>query len=691
MKNKRAFGFKAVLSLIIAIVLIIGTIPLGVRSANAAAMNYNDGTRHKVCGDFSIAADNYYSGAYSFDTIKSQKGDSSNNSLTAMHSEIYDTLYTLMSDTQTYYPKYGGYTRNSLAYYWQFTDASEGKEGYWYFYSDVKNTEFNATMNREHVWAKSNASFYQKNGGSDLHHLRPTISYVNSSRNNYTFANVKGKISDYNTQKVDGKDVIWYSKSLNKVEVADDIKGDVARILLYVYVRWQQPNLFSFVNQSDLPPLDSDDTQNDGKPVIESLDTLLEWMHNDPVDTWEMSRNDLVQEVQGNRNVFIDYPEFAWMLFNKNIPNDMDTPSGYARTCENFDSDCEHEYFNVMQNPTCTEDGFIKYECKYCGYSYVEKFMAKGHNWECVDKENHIYRCKTCKEHRIIHLADSINKINDGDLVVIYCDEADKVMGCTPTGNGKLEDISPEFSNSKEMIINDRMAILTVVDNEDGTFSFVCNDRYLSCPPNGNGAFFTDENNDYCKWTLVNVHGGKYIKNVAAAYGEGENKYTQYLQCYDNFTVYGMQNDDKELFVMQFYLVSSKEHCKEGEHVFEYITNLDGTHTMVCTLCGYSQSAECEYKDNVCVYCGYENSNNNGPAQTTSDAEGLYGDVNCDKVVDMSDVTTLQKILAKLASYESYGKMSSINSDCSHDGVVTMLDVTFIQKYLAHLIDSLSA
>ncbi|MBO4414887.1 MAG: Ig-like domain-containing protein [Lachnospiraceae bacterium] len=46
-------------------------------------------------------------------------------------------------------------------------------------------------------------------------------------------------------------------------------------------------------------------------------------MELDPVDTWEMSRNDLVQQVQGNRNVFIDHPELAYAMFGRTAPDNI--------------------------------------------------------------------------------------------------------------------------------------------------------------------------------------------------------------------------------------------------------------------------------------------------------------------------------------------------------------------------------
>jgi len=126
------------------------------------------------------------------------------------------------------------------------------------------------TWNREHVWPQSLGWFSTTMAGADLHHLRPCHQSENSSRNN-----------------------TLYGVSLGYYEPKDSVKGDVARILFYLYVRYQE---------ADRYPLNT---------VCESFDMLLLWNDLDPVDSLEKQRNELAYSIQGNRNPFIDYPDYA--------------------------------------------------------------------------------------------------------------------------------------------------------------------------------------------------------------------------------------------------------------------------------------------------------------------------------------------------------------------------------------------
>ena len=241
-------------------------------------------------------------------------------------SALYKKLNKLMTDTQVFLPEY----YDGLKAYFPYTDCNNGGSSMQLFYSDTGSNSFN----REHVWPKSRASFLRHDGGCDIHHLRPANSKVNETRSNYTMGNVRGKISTYETYKYNGKSVLYYNGAYTGngcdglVEINDNIKGDVARIYLYIYVRWQEPNLFE---NTPNPVVGPNDDKNNGKKVIESLETLLQWCEMDPVDTWEMGRNDQGENLQGNRNVFIDYPEFAWLIFGQDVPEDMTTPSGEAQ------------------------------------------------------------------------------------------------------------------------------------------------------------------------------------------------------------------------------------------------------------------------------------------------------------------------------------------------------------------------
>ena len=324
----------------------------------------NTDRRGTDCTSLSSQATAYYTGNYTYDTMSKLQGGTT-NCLTTVDSAMYKQLQTLMKSTMTNSVSY-----KALTNYWPATDNSI------YFYS---NTGYGGNVSREHVWPKSHATFHQSGGGSDLHHLRPEDAQVNSRRWNYTMGNVKSTVSNPTTYDYEGKVVLWYSSDKYLVEVPDYVKGDVARILLYVYVRWEEPNLF--MNDPSAKPGPGDE-KNDGIKVIESLDTLLEWCELDPVDTWEMKRNDEVQNIQGNRNVFIDYPEYSWLLFGQKVPNDMTTPSGEAKNgtptvCKHTNTKNEH------LDAICTTAGYDRTVCNDCGVTVKETTLsALGHDYK---------------------------------------------------------------------------------------------------------------------------------------------------------------------------------------------------------------------------------------------------------------------------------------------------------------------
>lgn len=337
----------------------------------------NTGSRHINSTALSSQAITYYTDEVKtyitdsnvYDTfVDLQDNNPDNGSGTSydamQNNDLFNTLYNIMSTTHTHGVSYPSYGKNSLAHHWLTTDTSydnvnDGRGVYTFFYEDTDCYNHDA-MQREHIWPKSKASFLMKTGlgGSDLHHLRPAYGKVNNIKSNWGFGSLHNWNSTYfksgctHTKKVNWPtdttslwraDVVGSdSKTRTYIDVRDDVRGDVARILLYVYTRWKQPNLYSDITTIDdegntvpdtskLPELDPDDSKDTGERIIQSKEVLLDWMKNDPVSEWEMQRNDYTQKIQGNRNVFIDYPELAWMLFDENVPGDMDTPSGMAR------------------------------------------------------------------------------------------------------------------------------------------------------------------------------------------------------------------------------------------------------------------------------------------------------------------------------------------------------------------------
>lgn len=195
---------------------------------------------------------------------------------TIISSNVKSTSY---SDLRTYLP---------------LTDVDpENNNNIILFYGHVSVNNASSNWNREHVWPKSLGWFKESGAGSDVHHLRPENEGVNSARGNMRMGEVKnGKVCKY----PDGTIAGHYAN--NYFEPNDCSKGDVARIFFYMLIRYSETD-------SNYPIT----------RTAQSLELMLEWHLLDPVDDLERVRNERAYQYQGNRNPFIDYPEFAEVLW----------------------------------------------------------------------------------------------------------------------------------------------------------------------------------------------------------------------------------------------------------------------------------------------------------------------------------------------------------------------------------------
>ena len=286
----------------------------------------NWGARGEDCVFLSTHAQDYYTGDYLWVTMSGLTGGTSTSDTPT--SDLYLELQELMASTHTFYTYYND-SKNVREYY-QYTDcvSSDISQVALLYRGGLVTSEWNSgkIWNQEHTWPKSKLHTNEQIG--DIMMLRPTNPSENSSRGNKTYGEGSG----------------CYDPGIS-------VRGDCARMVLYMYVRFGVT-----------------DTTWGSNGVMESLDILLKWMEEDPVDTWEMGRNDAVQSITGTRNVFVDYPEYAWLLFGQEVPEDMVTPSGKASGAE--DTPCTHENTELRNavEATCGTEGYTgDTYCADCG------------------------------------------------------------------------------------------------------------------------------------------------------------------------------------------------------------------------------------------------------------------------------------------------------------------------------------
>ena len=431
------------LALIISIIMVLSSLSILVSAAPSTySKTSNSGTRNEICTTLDgTSASSYYTGSYTYDNL-----------ITLSSSALKSSLHDLMTNTHTKITSYNDCRDMVFSVDCERNDTTHATTLYTSYSMTSSDWSPAWNCNREHVWPQSLGGGNTSGGGSDLHHIRPAEKGVNSSRGNKAY----GVGGSYYTPK-------------------DNVKGDVARIILYVYVRWDAA--WGATNITS---------------VFQSVDVLLEWCELDPVDTWEMGRNEVVQNIQGNRNVFIDYPELAWQLFGREVPEDMATPSNAAASG------------NVPTPPVGGDDGNDTPDTPTTPGEIPEYLVIKN-DTKYVTNQSYVYTSSSGKSKNQMVLTD-----NKSDA-----------------------------------------ATFQLVNNSDGTVSFKNDGKFLYA--DGTDVKLVDTNGDNTKFVFEENGSGYFVKCAYATYS-GKPQYLEiysgYLTCYGmgtNTSIYTFtfeQSDD---------------------------------------------------------------------------------------------------------------------------------------------------
>ena len=189
-----------------------------------------------------------------------------------------------------------------------YTRRSEPKTNF------VKSPPQNTTeWNREHLWPDSRGILGNGADYSDLFNLRPADVTVNSDRANLAFEETSTAGSG---AVVPGSpEAPQTTRDVNSWEPPPEVKGDIARSMFYMVLRYDG----DASQELDLTLTDNMALVTGSQPVMGRLTTLLLWHLADPVSPEESIRNDRVQARQGNRNPFIDRPEWVKTIYGDPI------------------------------------------------------------------------------------------------------------------------------------------------------------------------------------------------------------------------------------------------------------------------------------------------------------------------------------------------------------------------------------
>ncbi len=489
-----------------------------------------------------------------------------------------------------------------------------------YYFPKTNTGAALSMMNIEHSFAKSWWGGNKVTAYHDLYNLCPSDSEVNKTKSNRpmkTIENVTVEEEGYvkfGTSTINGE-------VQNCWEPGDEYKGDFARIYMYMATAYQDLTWVDVGLQQ---------LENNEWPTLQewAYTLYLTWTRNDFIDELEITRNNAVSEIQGNRNLFVDFPNLAEYIWG----------------------DSTNVAFYPETSVTTAED-----DSRYTAAPEVAKpvFSLDG------------------------------GAYGNARTVSISCPTADATIFYTTDGSSPITD---GIAYSDPINVSENMTLKAVAANDEGTLSYlaVANYKIYSITDNfsetfsecsgtgGNDGIFggkgTASSSDKYKsdndgWMIYSFFGGNECARFGNMNGAGEvttPTFNVHGESTFSFMAAPWYIDGTSLTLTvnnqdggNVTLSETSLTMKEGQWD-TYELTLTGTGNITITFTPTLRL----FLDEVC-----------------STPVSILGDVNKDGVISIADVTALVNIILGKVSADS-DEYDMNAADVNQDGVKTIADVT---------------
>ena len=488
------------------------------------------------------------------------------------------------------------------------------------FYFGSYNTgEAVSGMNIEHSFPKSWWGGASNNAYKDLFNLYPSDSQANSTKSNYPMGVVTYVTSEEPGYDKVGTGTIDGVSGRKCWEPGNQYKGDFSRAYMYMATTYQ--NLI-WQGEQGLQQLEEGDW-----PTLKSwaYTLYLTWIKNDPVDKLEIDRNNAVFALQGNRNLFVDYPYLAEYIWGDSIDVPFN-PATSITTAVDDDRYIQHGV-DIIAQPKFSPEG---------GTYYEEQLVT--------------ITCATSNA-TILYTTDGSNPIVNGTTysspipvnesmtikaVAVKDGETSEVV----TAVYVIEEVSSEFAETFDLCDG--------TGGNDGQFSGSV----------ANGAFKPDNEG----WVAASSFGA----NKCARFGSSKKAGVVTTPTFSlegeatlTFKAAPWGNDGTNLKLTvngNAELSENQLTMKAGEWT-SYSLTLTGNGSVSITFTPDLRF----FLDDIFVVSEEEN--------------WLIGDVNKDNTITVSDVTVLVDII--LGNITNPGELYNMDAaDVNKDGIVSIADVT---------------